>query len=154
MVQQGDLAPEFTLPADDGLTLTLSDLRGKKVVLYFYPKDDTPGCTTQACDLRDNLSSLASSGAAVLGVSPDPLASHVKFRAKYGLNFPLLSDESHEVANAYGVWREKSMYGRKHWGIERTTFLIDERGVVLEVWRKVSPKGHADRVREALARQT
>jgi peroxiredoxin Q/BCP len=151
MVQQGDLAPDFTLPADDGSSLTLRQLRGKRVVLYFYPKDDTPGCTTQACDLRDNLAALTGTGAVVLGVSSDSAASHVKFREKFGLNFPLLSDPEHAVAEAYGVWKEKSMYGKKFWGIERSTFIIDERGVVREAWRKVSPKGHAERVGRALA---
>ena len=152
MVQQGDKAPDFSLPTVDGTTARLKDFRGKKVVLYFYPKDNTSGCTTQACDLRDNLASISGQGAVVLGVSPDGVASHVKFRDKFQLNFPLLSDEDHRVAETYGVWREKSMYGKKYWGIERSTFLIDETGVVLEVWRKVKPKGHADKVREALAR--
>ena len=150
MVQVGDVAPEFTLPSDAGSGVSLRDFRGKKVVLYFYPKDDTSGCTTQACDIRDNLSSIESSGAVVLGVSPDPVESHVKFREKYHLNFPLLSDQDHQVAEAYGVWKEKSMYGRKFWGIERSTFLIDEDGVILEVWRNVKAKGHAGKVREAL----
>ena len=150
MMERGDLAPDFTLPAADGTQVTLSDLRGKKVVLYFYPKDDTPGCTTQACDLRDAFVAITGEGAVVLGVSPDPLRSHEKFRDKFQLNFPLLSDEDHEVAEAYGVWKEKSMYGRKFWGIERSTFILDEDGKILEVWRKVSPKGHADRVQEAL----
>jgi thioredoxin-dependent peroxiredoxin len=150
MIQAGDLAPGFTLPADDGSEVSLLDLRGRKVVLYFYPKDDTPGCTTQACDMRDNLSSIHSGGAVVLGVSPDPMASHVKFRKKYHLNFPLLSDEGHQTSEAYGVWKEKSMYGRKFWGIERSTFLVDEQGVILEAWRNVKAKGHAQKVREAL----
>lgn len=151
MLQQGDKAPDFTLPAADGSTVRLKDLKGKRVVLYFYPKDDTSGCTAQACDFRDNLASIRDQDAVVLGVSPDPLSSHVKFRNKYELNFPLLSDEDHQVAEAYGVWKEKSMYGKKYWGIERSTFIIDEKGTLREVWRKVSPKGHAQRVREALA---
>lgn len=151
MVQAGDHAPELTLLADDGSEVSLSGFRGKKVVLYFYPKDDTPGCTTQACDMRDNLSSIHTMGAVVLGVSPDPVSAHVKFREKFQLNFPLLSDERHEAAEAYGVWKEKSMYGKKFWGIERSTFLIDEDGVVLEAWRNVKAKGHAQKVREALA---
>ena len=150
MVEKGDLAPDFTLPADDGTQVKLSDLRGQKVVLYFYPKDDTPGCTTQACDLRDASPVMADEGAAVLGVSPDPIQSHEKFRDKFQLNFPLLSDEDHQVAEAYGVWKEKSMYGRKFWGIERSTFILDEQGTVMEAWRKVSPKGHAERVQEVL----
>jgi peroxiredoxin Q/BCP len=152
MVNPGDKAPDFALPATDGTKVRLKDLRGKNVVLYFYPKDDTPGCTTQACDLRDNLASIAGKGAAVLGVSPDPIASHVRFRDKFQINFPLLSDEDHKVAETYGVWKEKSMYGKKYWGIERSSFIIDEKGVVREAWRKVSPKGHAEKVREALSR--
>lgn len=151
MVQEGDLAPDFTLPADDGSEVTLSGLRGEKVVLYFYPKDNTSGCTTQACELRDSHATIRERGAVVLGVSPDPISSHRKFRGKHDLNFLLLSDETHRVAEAYGVWKEKSMYGRKYWGIERSTFIIDERGVVVEAWRKVKAKGHADRVTEALA---
>lgn len=151
MVEAGVQAPDFELPADDGSRVKLSDLRGKRVVLYFYPKDNTSGCTTQACDLRDTLPRIQEEGAVVLGVSPDPISSHEKFRDKFDLNFPLLADEDHEVAEAYGVWKEKSMYGRKYWGIERSTFIIDEEGVVVEAWRKVKPKGHADRVTEVLA---
>jgi peroxiredoxin Q/BCP len=151
MVQEGSPAPAFTLPADDGSEISLGDFRGKKVVLYFYPKDDTPGCTTQACDLRDHHGAFQEQGAVVLGVSPDPVSSHVKFKSKYDLNFPLLSDPDHRVAEAYGVWKEKSMYGKKYWGIERSTFVIDEEGVVEEAWRKVKPKGHAERVREVLS---
>lgn len=150
MINEGDTAPDFELPADDGSLVRLSDLRGKRVVLYFYPKDNTSGCTAQACDLRDNLPRIDERGAIVLGVSPDSIASHEKFRDKYDLNFPLLSDEDHQVAEAYGVWKEKSMYGRKYWGIERSTFIIDEKGVVAEAWRKVKPKGHAEKVAEAL----
>lgn len=154
MVQEGARAPDFTLSADDGSEVSLSSFLGKRVVLYFYPKDNTSGCTTQACDLRDNYDNIQARGAVVLGVSPDPLSSHVKFRDKFQLNFPLLSDEDHHVAEAYGVWKEKSMYGRKYWGIERSTFVIDEKGVVVEVWRKVKPKGHAGRVAEALAQES
>jgi thioredoxin-dependent peroxiredoxin len=150
MVQEGDLAPDFTLPADDGTSITLSDLRGSKVILYFYPKDDTSGCTAQACEYRDALPAIRETGAVVLGVSPDPVTSHVKFKKKYDLNFPLLADESHEVAEAYGVWKEKSMYGRKFWGIERSTFLIDEEGRVTRAWRKVKAKEDASTVRAAL----
>lgn len=150
MIEEGSPAPDFTLPSDDGRDVTLSDLRGKKVVLYFYPKDDTPGCTTQACDFRDAAPSFAGVDAVVLGVSADSIESHRKFRQKYDLNFPLLADESHGVAEAYGVWKEKSMYGRKFMGIERSTFLIDEKGEVEKVWRKVSPKGHADMLTELL----
>lgn len=150
MVQVGMKAPDFDLPAHDGSNISLNSLEGSRVVLYFYPKDDTPGCTTQACDLRDNHAAIQAQGAVVLGVSPDSPASHVKFRGKYHLNFPLLSDEDHRVAEAYGVWKEKSMYGRKFWGIERSTFIIDEQGFVAEAWRKVKPEGHADRVAETL----
>ena len=149
-VTKGSRAPDFTLPSDEGGTVTLSDLRGQKVVLYFYPKDDTPGCTTQACDLRDAMPTFDELDAVVLGVSPDSVASHRKFRDKYGLNYTLLADEDHRVAEAYGVWKEKNMYGRKSMGIERSTFLIDENGTVAEAWRKVSPKGHADLLQDAL----
>ena len=150
MIEAGSPAPDFTLPGDDGSDISLSSYRGKKVVLYFDPKDDTPGCTTQACDLRDNYEAMQARGVVVLGVSPDGPASHKKFREKYSLNFPLLSDEDHQVAETYGVWKEKSMYGKKYWGIERSTFLIDEEGRIEEAWRKVRPKGHAERVSEAL----
>jgi peroxiredoxin Q/BCP len=150
MLKEGDQAPDFVLPADDGTQVKLSSLRGQRVILYFYPKDNTSGCTTQACGLRDSMPTIESKGAVVLGVSPDPISSHEKFRDKYQLNFPLLSDEDHQVAEAYGVWKEKSMYGRKYWGIERSTFIIDEKGVVAEAWRRVKPKGHAEKVEEAL----
>jgi len=150
MIQKGDPAPDFSLPADDGSVVKLGDLRGSKVILYFYPKDNTSGCTTQACELRDALPRIDEGGAVVLGVSPDSISSHVKFRDKYQLNFPLLSDEDHSVAEAYGVWKEKSMYGRKYWGIERSTFIIDEGGVILEAWRKVKPKGHAEKLTDLL----
>lgn len=150
MIQEGDQAPDFTLPADDGSTVTLSSFRGRKVVLYFYPKDDTSGCTAQACEFRDTLPRIEESGAVVLGVSPDPVKSHVKFRDKYDLNFPLLADEDHAVAEAWGVWVEKSMYGRTYFGIERSTFLIDEEGKVSKVWRKVKAKGNAEMVAGAL----
>lgn len=150
MVSTGSVAPDFTLPSDGGGQVRLSALRGRKVVLYFYPKDDTPGCTTQACDLRDELPRFDGAGAVVLGVSPDPVASHARFREKYGLNFPLLSDEDHAVAEAWGVWKEKSMYGKTYMGVERSTFIIDEDGVVMEAWRKVRPEGHAERVAAAL----
>lgn len=150
MVEKGKPAPDFTLPSDQEGDVTLSGLRGRRVVLYFYPKDDTSGCTAQACELRDELPRFQGVDAVVLGVSPDSVASHRKFREKHDLNFPLLADEDHGVAEAYGVWKEKSMYGRKYMGIERSTFLIDEKGVVIEAWRKVKPKGHAELVAGAL----
>ena len=150
MVEPGVEAPDFTLLSDVAGSVTLSALRGRKIVLYFYPKDDTPGCTTQACDLRDTLPRFEGAGSVVLGVSPDSVESHHKFRTKFDLSFPLLADEHHAVAESYGVWREKSLYGRKYMGIERSTFLIDEEGVVTHVWRKVNPKGHSELVAQAL----
>ena len=151
MVEKGDMAPDFELPADDGSNVKLSSLRGRKVVLYFYPKDDTSGCTLQACDLRDEMPRIEEKGAVVLGVSPDPVSSHKKFKAKYSLNFPLLADEDTKVSQAYGVWKEKSMYGRTYMGIERSTFIIDEKGRIQEAWRKVKPADHAKGVLETLA---
>ncbi|MBC7564037.1 MAG: thioredoxin-dependent thiol peroxidase [Gemmatimonadaceae bacterium] len=146
----GQAAPEFTLETDAGATLSLKDLRGQKVVLYFYPKDDTPGCTTQACDFRDSVPRFAADAAVVLGISPDSVKSHQKFKLKYELPFTLLADTEKVVAQAYGVWKEKSMYGRMYMGVERTTFLIDARGVLRQVFEKVKPAGHADAVAEAL----
>jgi thioredoxin-dependent peroxiredoxin len=148
MIKAGDPAPDFELSADDGSMVRLSDLRGRKVILYFYPKDDTPGCTRQACELRDRIEEIDERGAVVLGVSPDSVASHQKFKQKYGLNFKLLADEDHKVADAYGVWAHKSLYGIKYWGNERTTFIIDEKGVVTEVLAKVKAAKHADQVLE------
>lgn len=150
MPDVGDPAPDFALPSDDGRTIALTDLRGKKVVLYFYPKDDTSGCTKEACAFRDNLARVTSKGAVVLGVSRDDLRSHGKFREKYHLNFPLLSDEGGDVTQAYAVWTKKTNYGREYWGIERTTFLIDEAGRIARVWPKVKVEGHADEVLAAL----
>ena len=150
MPSEGDPAPDFALPSDDGRTIALNDLRGKKVVLYFYPNDDTPGCTKEACSFRDNLARVTSKGAVVLGVSRDTLSSHGKFRDKYHLNFPLLADVDGRVTEAYGVWKEKSNYGRTYWGIERTTFLLDEKGVIARVWPKVKVEGHTDEVLAAL----
>jgi peroxiredoxin Q/BCP len=147
----GDAAPEFTLPSDRGGDVALASLRGRPVVLYFYPKDDTSGCTTQACEFRDSWAEVQARGAVVLGVSPDSVASHQKFRDKFSLPFPLLADEDHAVAEAYGVWGEKSMYGRKYQGILRTTFLIDPAGRIARVFEKVKPKGHAAEVLDALA---
>ena len=146
----GDEAPSFTLPSDSGQDVSLAELRGKPVVLYFYPKDDTSGCTTQACEFRDRWSDVQAAGAVVLGVSPDPVDSHVKFRDKYSLPFPLLADTEHAVAEAYGVWGEKSMYGRKYEGVHRTTFLIGPDGRIRTVFEKVKPKGHAAEVLAAL----
>jgi len=144
-------APDFSLLADDGRTVRLSDLRGRPVVLYFYPKDDTSGCTTQACGFRDAFPRFDDAEAVILGVSPDDVKSHVKFKAKYDLPFTLLADTGHTVAEAYGVWKEKSMYGRKYMGVERTTFLIDRAGNVAKVFEKVKPAGHADEVARELA---
>jgi len=151
MVSVGDPAPPFSLPADDGSSLSLADFAGRRLVLYFYPKDDTAGCTAQACELRDDLPAFSVLDADVVGVSPDSVASHVKFKAKYDLNFPLLSDPEHALSQAFGVWKEKSMYGRTYMGIERSTFIIDEEGRIARVWRKVKPRGHAVMVRDALA---
>ena len=150
MVEKGSHAPDFTLPSDEGGSVTLSALRGRKVVLYFYPKDDTPGCTIQACDFRDALPRFDGVDALVLGVSPDSVESHGKFREKFGLTFPLLADEHHTVAEAYGVWKERSLYGRKFMGIERSTFLVDEEGRVAELWRGVKAEGHAEMLAELL----
>jgi peroxiredoxin Q/BCP len=149
-LKAGDAAPDFSLAADDGSVVTLSELRGQSVAIYFYPKDNTSGCTAQACEYRDQMPLFENISAVVLGISPDGVKSHLKFRSAFDLNFPLLVDEDHAVAEAYGVWKEKSMYGRKYMGIERSTFLISPEGVVLEAWRKVKPKGDADRVLEAL----
>ncbi len=146
----GDKAPNFNLPSDQGSPVALSSMTGKKVVLYFYPKDDTSGCTAQACDFRDSITQLRSLNAAVLGISKDSVQSHKKFKEKYGLNFPLLSDESSGVCEQYGVWVQKSMYGRNYMGIERTTFLIDEKGIIRNIWRKVSVPGHAAEINAAI----
>ncbi|HEY9385164.1 MAG TPA: thioredoxin-dependent thiol peroxidase [Gemmatimonadales bacterium] len=150
MLKAGDKAPAFSLPSDAGETITLSGLKGRKVVLYFYPKDDTSGCTVEACEFRDHWARVKQSGAVVLGVSPDNVASHQKFKRKYQLPFPLLADPDHAVAERFGVWGEKSMYGRKYFGMLRTTFLIDEAGRIAKVFEKVKPKGHAEQVLEAL----
>ena len=150
MPNTSEPAPDFTLPDQDGRDVTLRDFRGRKVVLYFYPKDDTSGCTTQACDLRDRTSELEARGAVVLGVSPDSPKSHTKFRKKYQLPFTLLADEDHSVAEAYDVWKEKSMYGRKYWGNERTTFIIDEEGRIAHVLPKVKPAEHVDQILELI----
>lgn len=149
-LEPGTAAPAFALPADDGTTIRLANLRGKPVVLYFYPKDDTPGCTKEACAFRDRASELANAGAVVLGVSPDPVAAHVKFRDKYRLNFRLLADAGHQVAEKYGAWREKVLYGKRSMGIVRSTFLIDPAGKIARVWKKVRVDGHDQAVLEAI----
>jgi thioredoxin-dependent peroxiredoxin len=151
LVLEGDEAPDFTLRSDAGDDVTLSSLRGRPVVLYFYPKDDTPGCTTQACGIRDAYGEFERADAVVLGVSPDDERSHAKFREKYRLPFRLLADTDHEVAEAYGVWGEKSYMGRTYFGVSRSTFVIDESGKVKKVFPKVKPGEHADDVLAALA---
>jgi thioredoxin-dependent peroxiredoxin len=150
VVEEGKPAPDFELKSDSGESVKLSDLRGKQVVLYFYPKDDTPGCTTQACGIRDVYGELQREGAVVLGVSPDDERSHVEFKEKYDLPFTLLADEGHHVADTYGVWAEKNYAGRTYWGVERSTFVIDEDGNVKRVMHKVKPDTHADQVLETL----
>ena len=148
-VDAGDKAPDFTLPTDGGGTLSLSSQKGRKVVLYFYPKDDTSGCTKEAIGFRDALADFEKAGATVVGVSKDSPAKHDKFKAKYDLNFPLAADEEGEVCAAYGVWVEKSMYGRKYMGIDRSTFLIGADGKIARAWRKVKIPGHVEEVLEA-----
>jgi peroxiredoxin Q/BCP len=152
MIEPGEKAPDFELPDEDGRPVRLSDFRGQRVVLYFYPKADTPGCTTQACGVRDRSAEYVDASAVVLGVSPDSVAKVKKFYDKFSLGFTLLADEDHAVAESYGVWVEKSMYGRKYFGNERTTFVIDADGVVSEVLRKVKPAEHDDRALAALAK--
>lgn len=149
-IEPGKNAPPFTLAADDGTKVKLADLKGRPVVLYFYPKDDTPGCTKEACAFRDRQADLARCGAAVFGVSPDTVESHVKFRDKYQLNFRLLADPDHAVAEKYGAWREKNMYGKKTMGIQRSTYLIDADGKVARVWQRVQVDGHDEEVLAAL----
>lgn len=148
-VDVGHKAPAFTLPTDGGGEISLDDFKGKTVVLYFYPKDDTSGCTAEACAFRDALPDFSKVKAAIVGISRDPVKKHDKFKEKYALNFPLASDEEGKVCEAYGTWVEKSMYGRKYMGIERSTFLIDGKGVIREVWRKVKVQGHAEEVLKA-----
>jgi peroxiredoxin Q/BCP len=142
----GDAAPNFQAPADGGATLGLADFKGKALVLYFYPKDDTSGCTTEAKGFTEAAADFAAAGAAVVGVSKDSVASHEKFKAKYDLGFPLISDEAGSIVEAYGVWVEKSMYGRKYMGIDRSTFLIDATGKIARIWRKVKVPGHVAEV--------
>ena len=148
--EPGDQAPDFTMPDQDGNPVSLAELRGKNVVLYFYPKADTPGCTTQACSVRDHRADYAQADAVVLGVSPDPVKKIAKFDTKYTLGFPLLSDEDHAVAEQYGVWVEKSMYGRTYMGMERSTFVISPEGVITHVFRKVKPADHDRLVLDAI----
>ncbi len=145
-ISVGENAPDFTLPSHDGSEISLGDFRGKTLVLYFYPKDDTSGCTKEACSFRDSMARIRRKGAEVLGISADPPSSHEKFIRKYDLPFPLASDEKKSVLRAYGVWKEKSMYGRKYMGIERSTFIIDPKGVVRHIFRKVKVEGHVDEV--------
>lgn len=151
MIEEGKKAPAFSLKNQAGKSVKLSDFLGQHVVLYFYPKDDTPGCTTEACGFRDVHPKFEKSGAVVLGVSPDDESRHTKFIEKFSLPFELLADTEHEVAEKYGVWGEKNMYGRKYMGIIRATFLIDAKGKVAKVWPKVKPDGHAEEVLEALS---
>ncbi|MFC0409157.1 thioredoxin-dependent thiol peroxidase [Roseomonas elaeocarpi] len=148
-IESGAKAPHFTLRASGGRTVSSAALRGKPYLLYFYPKADTSGCTAQACGIQEALPALGKLNLTVIGVSPDPLKAIDKFAEKYGLTFPLASDPEHELADQYGTWVEKSMYGRKYWGMERSSFLVDGEGVVREVWRKVKPAEHAALVRAA-----
>ena len=150
MLEEGTMAPDFALPADGGGEVSLSDYRGKKVVLYFYPRDNTSGCTTEACNFRDDYSEIVAAGAAVLGVSPDSVKSHDRFKAKLSLPFALLSDPEHEVAETYGAWGEKKMYGKTYMGIIRSTFVIDEEGKIVKVFPKVKPKNHSQEILEVL----
>jgi peroxiredoxin Q/BCP len=151
MPAAGDPAPDFSLPDETGTVHRLADQRGRWTVVYFYPKDDTPGCTVEACAFRDANDDLVAAGATVWGISPEDAASHGRFRAKFRLNFPLLSDEDHAVAEAYGTWVEKVNYGRRYMGIQRSTFLVGPDGRVAQAWHRVKPEGHAEEVAEALA---
>jgi len=150
MLKIGDKAPVFTGIDDQGKEVKLKNFRGEKVILYFYPKDNTPGCTQESCDFRDVVSRLKKKDTVVLGVSPDSVASHQKFKVKFSLPFPLISDEDHKIAMAYGIWQEKSMYGKKYMGIIRSTFVIDGNGLIVQVYEKVKVKGHVDAVLNTL----
>ncbi len=152
LLEVGDKAPAFQAKDQDGETVSLSDFKGKKVVLYFYPKDDTPGCTKEACSFRDGWSKFRKRGVAVLGVSTDDERSHRKFAEKFSLPFPLLADPEKKIVTDYGVWGEKSMYGRKYMGTHRVTYVIDETGKIAAVWPKVKPDGHADEILEAIGK--
>ncbi len=145
-----EFAPDFQLADENGDLRKLSDYLGQPVVLYFYPKDDTPGCTTEACEFRDDYSNYESNGVIILGVSPDTSKSHKKFKTKYGLPFTILADVDHSVCDLYGVWGEKSMYGRKYFGVKRTTFLINQTGKIIEIFENVVPKGHSNQILAAL----
>ncbi len=150
MLKIGQKAPDFTLASSNGKSLSLKDFAGKKIVLYFYPKDNTSGCTKEACSFENNLKAIKKKGAVVIGVSADNIDSHEKFAKKYGLSFPLLSDEKKEIIKSYGVWKEKSMYGKKYFGIERATGVIDEKGIVRQIFNNVKVDGHTDEVLSVL----
>jgi thioredoxin-dependent peroxiredoxin len=154
MIEAGEKAPEFTLPDQDGEEVSLSDFAGRTLVLYFYPKADTPGCTTQACGIRDRAADYEAAGAVVVGISPDPVELVKRFHGRQSLNFTLLADADHAVCDAYGVWAEKNMYGKKYWGAKRSTFVIDGDGTVVHVIPKASPKTHDDEVLAALAERS
>lgn len=150
VIIKDEFAPDFQLADENGDLRKLSDYLGQPVVLYFYPKDDTPGCTTEACEFRDDYSNYESNGVIILGVSPDTSKSHKKFKTKYGLPFTILADVDHSVCDLYGVWGEKSMYGRKYFGVKRTTFLINQKGKIIEIFENVVPKGHSNQILAAL----
>lgn len=150
MLEISNKAPDFKITADDGKIYSLKDFKGKKIILYFYPKDMTSGCTAEACDFRDNIKLFQKKNSVIIGVSKDNTDSHKKFKSKYNLPFTLLSDENMEMLKAYGVWKEKSMYGRKYMGIERTTFIIDEKGIIKEIFKKVKVKGHIEEILKKL----
>jgi peroxiredoxin Q/BCP len=152
-LEPGDAAPAFSLDSTEGKKVSLNDFKGKKVILYFYPKDDTPGCTKEACDFRDSFAGFKKQNAVILGISPDDLASHESFREKFSLPFPLLADPDHAVAEKYGVWKEKLNFGKTYMGIERTTFLIDEQGKIALIFPRVKVDGHSEKLLEALGSQ-
>lgn len=153
MLQKGDQAPDFSAPNDAGGTVRLSEFRGQPIVLYFYPKDGAPNCTKEACSFRDSTADLTEAGAVVIGISPDDVASHAQFKEQHGLPFSLVADLDHAIADAYGVWVERSMLGKTYWANARTTFLIDPAGAIAHVWEKVTPQGHAAEVLEVLQRE-
>lgn len=154
MPQEGHKAPDFNLPASNGVNISLKNLKGKDVVVYFYPKDDTPGCTTEACGLRDSFKEIEKLNAVILGVSPDSIKSHEKFIGKFQLPFPLLADEDKKMCRDYGVWVEKSMYGKKYMGVARTTFIINKEGRIAKIFEKVKPEGHNQEIISALKQGT